>query len=247
MNHLFFCVVFICAAFATPAKVLAAGQPGKFVRGVSYSSPFGKRKKITLPDKTEVILNSNTTLWLDKGFGKSNRKVQLTGDALFTIKKFTTVFIIYTPHLILTTAEATARVNGYEEVAGEETSLLSGKMKVVKSYYSALDHEPYFLNDGDMVMMNKDIDLMEKETFDVGNLKSWISGKIVFNKASLSDVIKTLKGWFNVEIEVQGLIRGEQQFSGTLPGDDLQAVLGSLRKTWKYTYQAHRNTVTLKF
>jgi hypothetical protein len=37
---------------------------------------------------------------------------------------------------------------------------------VTKFYHSSTDNEPETLKSGDMVMINKDIDLMEKETLD---------------------------------------------------------------------------------
>ena len=46
---------------------------------------------------------------------------------------------------------------------GEEVDLLKGKLKAKKSYHSTTDNEPETLVGGEMVMINQDIDLMEKE------------------------------------------------------------------------------------
>ncbi len=132
-------------------------------------------------------------------------------------------------------------------MAGEETLLLSGKIKVVKSYYSALDHDPYFLKDGDMVMMNKDIDLMEKETFDTKDLKAWMDDRMIFKNASLNELISRLKSWFNIEIVVLGNSRPGLTYTGTFPHPDLQTVLLTIGKSWGFRYLARQNTVTLYF
>jgi transmembrane sensor len=48
---------------------------------------------------------------------------------------------------------------------------LSGKLNVKKSYHSDTDNEPEIVETGQMVMINRDIDLMEKEKLDSAELK----------------------------------------------------------------------------
>jgi transmembrane sensor len=247
------CSIVILLFLSSPAficgndGIMQLEQKRAFIKGRSFSSPLGKRQRVILPDQTEVTLNSNTTLWLDKDFGKSNRNVQVSGDALFKIRKKSRPFIIYTPHLILTSDSAIARVNAYAQDAGEETLLLSGKMKVVKSYYSKLDHEPYFLKGGDMVMMNKDIDLMEKETFDARDLNAWLENRMVLKNSSVNELTNTLKKWFNAEINVTGNVPSNLRYSGTFTGADLQQILNIVGKAWRFSYQAGGNTISIRF
>ena len=224
-----------------------AFQKNSFTKGQSFISSFGKRKRIVLADQTEVILNSNTTLWLDKNFGKENRNVRIAGDALFSIKKNSKPFVIFTPHLVIKTLKAIAKVNAYAGMAGEETLLLSGKLNIVKSYYSNLDHEPYVLKDGEMVMINKDIDLMEKETFEINELKTWIGDTFVVKNASLNELINKLKNWYNIDINIGGKVPGNLRFSGTFIHPGLLDILGTVSKAWKFGYQARENTVLWRF
>jgi hypothetical protein len=44
-------------------------------------------------------------------------------------------------------------------------------LKVKKSYHSDTDNEPEVLDAGDMVMINRDIDLMEKEKMSAAELE----------------------------------------------------------------------------
>jgi hypothetical protein len=46
---------------------------------------------------------------------------------------------------------------------GEEVDLLEGQLYIRKSYHSDLDSLPEELRSGDMLMINREIDLMEKE------------------------------------------------------------------------------------
>ena len=213
----------------------------------SFTAPFGKRKKIILPDRTQVILNSNSTLWLEKEFNKQQRRVRLEGDAYFDIVTSPKIFIVTTPHLKISTYGAAAKINAYPDVAGEETLLRSGKLKIVKSYYSKLDPDPYYLVAGDLLMMNRDIDLMEKEKFDTADLKRWVTDKIVFNNVDPKEFIKRIKESFNVEIEVRGDVSDQIRFTGVFEAADLQKILAVVGESWHFRYQAYQNNLVLKF
>ncbi|HXO75674.1 MAG TPA: hypothetical protein VN824_10575, partial [Puia sp.] len=54
-------------------------------------------------------------------------------------------------------------VDAFRKNAGEQVDLLEGRLRVKKSYHSDTDNEPEVLEAGEMVMINRDIDLMEKE------------------------------------------------------------------------------------
>jgi hypothetical protein len=74
--------------------------------------------------------------------------------------------IIHTRQLIITVQSAYARlhIEAFASSPGEQADLMEGQLKVTKSYHSSTDNEPETLRSGDMVMINKEIDLMEKET-----------------------------------------------------------------------------------
>jgi transmembrane sensor len=54
-------------------------------------------------------------------------------------------------------------VDAVRKRPGEEVDLLDGRLRVTKSYHSDTDSLPEELTAGDMVMINREIDLMEKE------------------------------------------------------------------------------------
>ena len=54
-------------------------------------------------------------------------------------------------------------VDAVRKRPGEEVDLLDGRLRVTKSYHSDTDSLPEELAAGDMVMINREIDLMEKE------------------------------------------------------------------------------------
>lgn len=165
--------------FLTGLLLLALGAwhctgRGRNNNDTIYESGLVKRKKIRLPDGTGIIMNAGTVIRISPGFNKENRDLQLEGEALFDIAGDAgKPFVVHTKHLQILVLGTRFKVDAYPQNAGEEVDLLSGKLKVMKSYHSDTDNEPEVLQAGEMVMINRDIDLMEKENFDIKELKGW--------------------------------------------------------------------------
>lgn len=143
-------------------------------KAVTYTSPVATTRKIVLPDGTEVWMNVKSTLRLAGDFNVKNRTVFLSGDAFFKIKlSVSKLFVIRTAQLVLNSHGGSLRVDAYPS-PGEEADVLTGKVTARKSYHSSLDNSQYQLGPGEMVMINKEIDLIEKEKYDSTELKTWL-------------------------------------------------------------------------
>jgi ferric-dicitrate binding protein FerR (iron transport regulator) len=140
--------------------------------GGVYRNEGSTSRAIRLEDGTEITLSGNTTLRLSKSFNKQKRECQLDGEAFFHVKSDPgKPFAIFTRNLQIFVLGTKFRVDAFANNAGEEVDVLEGKVKVQKSYHSTTDNEPELLTAGDMVMINRDIDLMEKEKLDSIELK----------------------------------------------------------------------------
>ena len=166
-----------CKGPARPAETI--GQGGEKV----YRSGTAKRSVLELPDGTRVLMNAGTELRIPAGFNRPVRELALNGEALFTLggSGSDSPFVVHTRALVAAfekdlakSREGIFKVNGYSNSPGEEIDLLSGGLLVKKSYHSTTDNEPERLGPGEMIMINTDIDLMEKEKFDTAELKTWI-------------------------------------------------------------------------
>jgi transmembrane sensor len=151
-----------------------------------YKSGSEKRMKISLPDGTELVMNAGTVIRLSKNFGAKGGELWLEGEAMFDVHGDAMTelpgdagkgFVIHTKNLrIEVQMNGRFKVDAYPDKSGEEVDLLSGKLKVMKSYHSDSDNEPEAIQTGEMVMINRDIDLMEKERMDGTEMKSWDAG-----------------------------------------------------------------------
>jgi ferric-dicitrate binding protein FerR (iron transport regulator) len=127
----------------------------------------------TLPDGTFVLMDPRTVIRPSEGFGKSNRDIQLDGEAmLFVRTNAGKPFVIHTRNLVIQVLGTRLHVDAFASSPGEEVDLLEGKLRVMKSYHSSTDNEPETLEAGEMVMINRDIDLMEKEKLNAEERKA---------------------------------------------------------------------------
>ena len=160
--------------------------------GTRYVNNAGESQTVTLPDGSHVMIMDGTAITVSKGFGKEGRDVEIDGQGLFVVQASggmgSKPFVVHTGNLIiqvLDTAgaggpagsepgaggsvagtggwDARFAVEASRKQPGEEADLLDGKLRVTKSYHSDTDNEPEELGAGDMVMINREIDLMEKE------------------------------------------------------------------------------------
>jgi ferric-dicitrate binding protein FerR (iron transport regulator) len=145
----------------------------------------GERQTVTLPDGSYVVIMDGTAITVSKGFAKEDRDVEIDGRGVFVVRALETMggmgskpFVVHTGNLLIQVLDTTGAggsvggtgkwearfaVEAVRKQPGEETDLLDGKLRVTKSYHSDTDNEPEVLGAGDMVMINREIDLMEKE------------------------------------------------------------------------------------
>ena len=158
--------------------------------GTRYVNNVRGPQTVTLPDGSHVVLMDGTTITVSKGFGKEGRDVEIDGEGVFFVRPSRGLgdmegkaFVVHTGNLIIEVLDTTGAggsrqdaggsavsglaarfaVEAMRKQPGEEADLLDGKLRVTKSYHSDTDNEPEELGAGDMVMINREIDLMEKE------------------------------------------------------------------------------------
>lgn len=143
--------------------------------GTRYVNNAGGPQTVTLPDGSHVVLMDGTIITVSKGFGKEGRDVEIDGGGVFFVRALGGIgsksFVVHTGNLLIQVLDTTGvggwsarfAVEAVRKQPGEEADLLDGRLRVTKSYHSDTDNEPEELGAGDMVMINREIDLMEKE------------------------------------------------------------------------------------
>lgn len=244
-------IVLLCAAtlfsvflLRSSKEVLAAFRE-KGQTYTTYEGVLGERKKISLPDGTPAILNSNTKLLVPADFAKS-RTLLLDGEAYFDSTAYP--LTVKTNILVMTaTKPAAFKMRCFESQQGATAYVVSGEVKVSKSYHSKTDDQPEMLGPGNMVLANKEIDLMEKETYQPIEMITWLEDKLTFHDEPFMNAVRKLEEWYSTEIYVEGDVSGAGGINGEFQQASLTKVLEQIRQTAKFNYKVSKNKVYINF
>jgi hypothetical protein len=127
---------------------------------------------LRLADGTEIFYLSNTVVTPSSSYPVT-REIRIDGEAFVRASEGLQPLVIRTRLMVLKVTGASAlRVTARSSETGEEADVLSGQVEATKAYPSR-QHEPDVLSAGQEVMVNQTIDLQEKETADVPELRAW--------------------------------------------------------------------------
>lgn len=199
---------------------------------VMYATHVGKqgaRTEMKLPDGAAVILNGHTTLLVPDNFEQTHTVI-LDGEAYFNTPQ---ALKVVTNILTVTTDSAAFRIRCFEQQQGATAYLGTGKVVVNKSYHSSTDNNAEVLEHGNMVLANKEIDLMEKETYKPEELAVWLKGRLVLEGMPVMNAVRVLEDWYGTEIYVDGDVSKVKPVSGVYENKTLEQVLETLPVTYK--------------
>ncbi|MBA9077913.1 FecR family protein [Rufibacter quisquiliarum] len=178
----------------------------------------GERKQIYLPDSSQVTLNGNSTLKYQTDFKGRERRVELTGEAFFDVKK--------NPEkpFIIRSGEAQTKVLG----TSFNVRALSSEQKVTVavetgrvSLSSPKIGKEVFLTPGFTGTLTANGNITKVET--AANAPAWRT--LAFNGATIDEVALQLECYFNVSIKVIGKKSAVCTFTGTFETPRLPEIL----------------------
>ncbi|WP_143310333.1 FecR family protein [Chitinophaga vietnamensis] len=237
-----------CQPNSAPATdpLLALQTPG--VHYTTYQGETGRRTAVTLPDSSQVILNSASRLLVPQNFQQEKRTVLLDGDAWFAVKAAPQPFSVVSDKLTAAVLGTDFRMRSFSAQQGATVYLVNGKIKVSKSYHSTTDNQPEILERGQMILANKEIDLMEKETFHPEEAEAWRSDTLVIRDANTMALSRLLEDWFGVEVAITGdAAKARTITAAQFHHATLQEVLDKLSHSQDFTYKISGNKVTIRY
>ena len=186
----------------------------------------GEHANITLPDGTQVSLNSESKItYIPKLFSSFTRTIRFDGDGYFQVSKNKSrPFIIESKGLCVKVLGTKFDLHARENDSKAELWLKEGKVM----FSSLLSGESVELKPNERVVMYRQsgrLSVTKEET-------SYNSKEIKFNKEPLSYVLQIIGNSYNVKFVVDSRISLNDMFTGSLPTTNLQEVLDAL----EYSY-----------
>lgn len=200
-----------------------------------------------LPDGSQVWLNRNSTLSYEEEFSEAERNVSLSGEAFFEVEKNRKKpFVIRAEKAEVRVLGTSFNIKAYPEAAQTEVYVKSGKVSLGVQEQEAQKARKIILTPGETGILQKG-DLSLNLTKDTSpNVLAWKDNKLVFEKATLRQVVKTLEEYFAVNISVSGSTILECRFTSTFTEPELEEVLEVLRLTLNLTITREGDSLRIK-
>ena len=180
------------AALSPRGDRMPAGTP------THYATAIGRLDSLQLPDGSRVLLGPGSELDLASDFGTQRRDVTLKGEARFAV-----VHDAAHPFLVHT-AWATFRDVGTvfvvhsDDAEGARVAVSEGAVAVVAHPGST----PETLRAGDRAVVAPQGTVRVERSAQLGDDLAWMSGRLVFRDAPMTQVTADLRRWYGIELQV---------------------------------------------
>ncbi|HNP33670.1 MAG TPA: FecR family protein [Flavobacterium sp.] len=179
----------------------------------------GKKTSFSLPDNSQIVLNSGSEINYKKWNWDNNRELDLNGEAYFRVahgKKFEVNTKLGKVTVLGTQFNVKSRNNRFD------VTCYQGRVKV------QYNDKTVIITKGIQVSFDADY-------FDRQNIKStkpeWTADEIDFKKENLKNIIEELERQYDCKIVLNSQ-QNTQLFTGTLPSDNIKTALEIITSTF---------------
>lgn len=221
------------------------GIDNKVLDVLEAYSPNGSMLSVTLPDSTEVILNSGSVVRYPSSFTKNQRVIQLNGEAFFDVSKEPAKpFIIQTQGMEVKVLGTRFNLKSFED---EDVVQLTLEEGVVVAQMDVSDEKnEVCLAPGEQIILNKRTGEIINKKVELQRYIGWTSGRLFFNDNTLEEIARELEKKFDVEITIASERFKKQRFYCDFGQDDsLDYIFGLLSLGSSWTYKISGNQIRI--
>lgn len=190
---------------------------------ININSDLGIRKKvISLSDGSKIYLNAGSELSYSKYYDSENRKVSLSGEAYFDVKRGINPFIIATEYAEITVLGTKFNVRSRDD--GFEVGVNEGAVKVQN------DLQSMEISQGEQIDVNPEYPKTFSTSKTADFYPGWKNNKIICDNSSLLKICDELERIYNIKINFQNESQKNIPISGiiNLNPSNLESVLSSI-------------------
>ena len=229
-----------------------------------FTTAKGEKKTFLLPDGTKFYLGAGSILRMEKGFGKDNRGVYLSGEALFDVTHNKDLpFIVHSDKYDVKVLGTLFNVKAYPEDQLSETSLIRGKVEIsLKNNSQKITLKPnqkaVISNKGDNLVLenNKQVAEQASEKITILPLSynrtdsvvietAWTQNRLEIVNESFEGIKNKLERWYNVKIIFADEEVGQYTFTATFTRETIGQVLKALHYSYHFKYKTEGDTITI--
>lgn len=204
--------------------------------------PRGGFYNLTLADGTKVWLNAGSSLRFPATFSGKERKVTLSGEAYFEVKKNKEM-----PFWVETDKGAVQVLGTHFDIKhyrGEPmfTTLIEGSVKVASEQATANK----ILVPGQQAVIRERSSTINVNKVNVALATGWKNGVFAFNRASLKDMMNELVRWYDIDVVYHSDVQSSAVFMGEFDRNiELSILLKQLGQMSDLNFDIQGRTVTV--
>ncbi|MDF1546901.1 MAG: DUF4974 domain-containing protein [Bacteroidales bacterium] len=207
--------------------------------------PRGGEFSLKLSDGSRVWLNSETTFKYPLWFNENERKVSLSGEAYFeVVKNVNAPFRVQSGIQMVEVLGTSFNVSSYEEDSIIFTTLVEGKVSVSSLHNPEVKQT---LNPNNQSLLIKNEGIINKRKVEAYKYTAWKDGRFYFKDERLSQIMKTLSRWYNVEVIFETQNAKEMKFTGDLKRyEKIEKILSKIEKTNEVKFELKDKIIRVK-
>jgi ferric-dicitrate binding protein FerR (iron transport regulator) len=206
-----------------------SARHGQFSVNQAYNEVFASVDaitKISLPDGSNVWLNHSSTLKYPAIFQRNSRTVELTGEGYFEVAHNPKVpFIVKAGGIQVLARGTTFNILAYPDEERIETSLINGCVEIQIAEPDGKIIPLLKMKPTDLSIFQKSNNKISTRTIGDDRYFSWKEGKLMFNKEPITEVVKKLSRWFNVDIQIKDPELLKLTYTATFVNETLPQVM----------------------
>lgn len=189
----------------------------------------GETREITLPDGTQLWLNSGSRVFYPERFDGRERRIRIDGEVFADVAKDRRhPFVVSASDVEVRVLGTQFSLKSYAENPNIEVALIEGSVAMrAGNPGKSVD---YTLTPGDMIRYNRTSGSLETYRIDTETYGSWHSNRnLCFVNQTLGDIATDLERRFNVKIIIEGSELAEAQYYASfINNESLDRILRAL-------------------
>lgn len=200
----------------------------------------GSKGRFSLPDGSVVWLNSETKLTYPSQFASDKRLVSLEGEAYFEVAKDTKKpFVVQVGEIDVEVLGTSFDLDSYASGEFVKTALLNGSVKISGKTLKA----PVYLKPNELFKYRKSDQATSVEEAKAGLYADWIKDRLVFDNDCLSDILISMEGRYNMEIDCPKPFAASTRLSFTIRQESIEEVMEAMSQIAPIRYEIKRGKV----
>lgn len=210
---------------------------------VQKSNTIGVKSQHMLSDGSKVFLNSGSSIEYPKTFDSDTRVVKLTGEAFFQVAHDASrPFRVVTDGFEVVVLGTQFNVNA--NLSSPTVALVDGKVRL----NSKVNNVTLELTPGQMATFDKENRSFSTSSFDAQYVIGWKEGYLVFQEASLEEVLDKLHQWYGIDISVSNKSKSSDwSYSASFKNESLESVLINMSTLRRFEYQIKNDSLIISF